>query len=100
MLRAWRQQGMPVIALTVVLWGASLFIRFAEYRSRGEIIRLYGYSLYGWLPASLREPWRVVSDLSAFAAVLFGVLISLCHIAACYLVARLAIWGYARMRRV
>lgn len=93
------KRAISISLLTTLLWFGSLFIKLAEYQSRGEIVRLYVYSLYGWLPALLREPGRVFSEVPAFIAIAFSVFICVCHVALCFAVIRAGIWFYARLHR-
>jgi hypothetical protein len=78
--------------LTAFLWLGSLFIKLSEHESRGEVVKIYVYSLYGWLVVLYRQPGEVLSNSNHLVAVVISAFISLCHVAFCYAVVRLAFW--------
>ena len=94
------KRAVPITLLTTLLWFASLFIKLAEFQSRGKIVRFYVYSLYRWLPALVREPGQVFTDVSAFLAIAFLVFICFCHVLLCLAVVRLGYWIYARFQPI
>jgi len=70
-----------IAAAAMLLWAASMFIKLAEYDSRGEHVVIHVYSHYGWLPALLHEPHRVFSNGAAFFAIFLMAFVSLLHLA-------------------
>ena len=90
-------QNSLALILSIPLWAASMFVKLEEYRQRGEIVRIYVYSNYGWLVALAREPDRFLREGRAFMAGVVFLCIDLLHMSLCFVLAWVLVWLVRRI---
>jgi len=69
--------------IALLLWCASMPIRLFEYSTREGLITFRVWNLYNHVVVFVREPIRVLTEISVFMAIIVYSIPSFLHIGAC-----------------